>query len=60
MYSPLELLLMDRHLNPQGVQEPPDFVNCQGIQLMRDGGIQVESVEKMGDACLKAARRGQQ
>lgn len=42
----------------QGVQEPPDYVQCEGIRLLKQGGVEVINVPGYEDACLKAARRG--
>jgi pyrimidine deaminase RibD-like protein len=41
-----------------GVEEPPDFVQCQGVNLLLEGGIEVGRVAGLEDDCLKAARRG--
>lgn len=43
-----------------GVEEPGDFVVCEGVKKMRAKGIQVFVVEEDGlrEDCLKEARRG--
>jgi pyrimidine deaminase RibD-like protein len=41
-----------------GVGEPPDFVNCEGAQKLKDAGIDVVWLEGFEEECLKAARRG--
>ncbi|KAF8212159.1 cytidine deaminase-like protein [Mycena galopus ATCC 62051] len=41
-----------------GVGEPPDFVNCEGAQKMKDAGIEVIWVAGLEEECLKVARRG--
>lgn len=43
-----------------GVQEPTDFVECEGTRLLRDCGRQVWVVEAPGlaEECLYEARRG--
>jgi pyrimidine deaminase RibD-like protein len=47
-----------------GVKEPGDFVQCEGIQLLKDNGRKVWLVidpddPSLGEECLKVAR-GQQ
>jgi len=47
------------HTEPlQGVREPPDYVQCEGLRLLRDAGVEVVSVQGMEEECLAAARRG--
>ncbi|KAJ7709832.1 diaminohydroxyphosphoribosylamino-pyrimidine deaminase [Mycena rosella] len=41
-----------------GVQEPPDFVKCEGAQKLKDAGIEVIYLEGFEEECLEAARRG--
>jgi len=41
-----------------GVEEPPDFVQCQGVNILLEGGVQVGRVAGLEEDCLKAARRG--
>ncbi|OWZ69712.1 hypothetical protein AYX14_04886 [Cryptococcus neoformans] len=41
-----------------GVEEPPDFVECEGVRILQDGGVQVVRVVGLEEDCLKAARRG--
>jgi pyrimidine deaminase RibD-like protein len=41
-----------------GVEEPPDFVQCQGVNILLEGGVQVGRVLGLEEDCLKAARRG--
>lgn len=41
-----------------GVEEPPDFVQCEGVRILDQGGVEVRRVVGLEDECLKAARRG--
>jgi len=41
-----------------GVQEPDDFVKCEGAQKMKDAGIEVIWYGGLAQECLDAARRG--
>lgn len=41
-----------------GVEEPPDFVQCEGVRILEQGGVEVRRVVGLEDECLKAARRG--
>lgn len=41
-----------------GVEEPDDFVACEGTRKLRDAGVEVVTVAGFADECLKAARRG--
>lgn len=41
-----------------GTVEPDDFVKCEGVQLLRDAGVQVYTVPGFAEKCLEAARRG--
>nr|XP_019011276.1 uncharacterized protein I206_03373 [Kwoniella pini CBS 10737]OCF50057.1 hypothetical protein I206_03373 [Kwoniella pini CBS 10737] len=41
-----------------GVEEPPDFVQCEGVKILEDGGVKVIRTSGLEEACLKAARRG--
>ncbi|KAF7338238.1 Diaminohydroxyphosphoribosylamino-pyrimidine deaminase [Mycena venus] len=41
-----------------GVGEPPDFVECEGAQKLKDAGIEVIWVAGLEEECLKVARRG--
>ncbi|WVQ85709.1 hypothetical protein IAT38_007875 [Cryptococcus sp. DSM 104549] len=41
-----------------GVEEPPDFVECEGVRILQDGGVRVTRVAGLEEECLKAARRG--
>ncbi|WVQ71317.1 hypothetical protein IAR50_000845 [Cryptococcus sp. DSM 104548] len=41
-----------------GVEEPPDFVECEGARILQSGGVQVVRVVGLEEECLKAARRG--
>lgn len=41
-----------------GTQEPDDFVKCEGVQQLRDAGVQVYTVPGFTEKCLEAARRG--
>jgi pyrimidine deaminase RibD-like protein len=41
-----------------GVQEPDDFVKCEGAQKMKDAGIEVVWYGGLEQECLDAARRG--
>jgi pyrimidine deaminase RibD-like protein len=41
-----------------GVEEPLDFVKCEGVEILEKGGVRVERVRGLEEQCLKAARRG--
>lgn len=41
-----------------GVQEPADFVACEGVRLLREAGIEVWVVLGLEAECLAEARRG--
>ncbi|EIW67390.1 hypothetical protein TREMEDRAFT_64643 [Tremella mesenterica DSM 1558] len=41
-----------------GVEEPPDFVQCEGVKILETAGIEVVRVVGLEEDCLKAARRG--
>ncbi|KAL7421567.1 hypothetical protein Q5752_003336 [Cryptotrichosporon argae] len=41
-----------------GVEEPADFVVCEGVQILEGGGVEVWRVEGLEEECLTAARRG--
>jgi pyrimidine deaminase RibD-like protein len=41
-----------------GVEEPTDFVLCEGIKLLRDAGIEVWIVEGLNEECIQEARKG--
>jgi pyrimidine deaminase RibD-like protein len=41
-----------------GVEEPPDFVQCHGVNILLEGGVQVGRFAGLEEDCLKAARRG--
>ncbi|OWT35907.1 hypothetical protein J008_06686 [Cryptococcus neoformans] len=41
-----------------GVEEPPDFVQCDGVRILQDGNVEVIRVSGLEEECLKAARRG--
>ena len=41
-----------------GVEEPDDFVDCQGVRILQDGGVEVVRLKGLEEECLKAARRG--
>ena len=41
-----------------GVEEPPDFVQCEGVKILQDGGVEVWRVKGLETECLQAARRG--
>jgi pyrimidine deaminase RibD-like protein len=41
-----------------GVGEPPDFVNCEGAQKLKDAGVEVIWMKGLEEECLSAARRG--
>jgi pyrimidine deaminase RibD-like protein len=45
-------------LTIQGVEEPADFVQCEGVQILQDGGVTVRRTIGLEEECLKAARRG--
>ena len=40
-----------------GVNEPPDFVNCEGTQKLKDAGIEVVWIKDLEKECLDVARR---
>jgi len=39
-----------------GVQEPDDFVTCEGVKVLRDGGVEVKWVKGLEEECLRVAR----
>jgi len=39
-----------------GVQEPDDFVTCEGVKVLRDGGVEVKWVKGLDEECLRVAR----
>lgn len=41
-----------------GVNEPPDFVNCEGAQKLKGAGIEVAWIKDLEQECLDVARRG--
>lgn len=41
-----------------GVEEPPDFVQCEGVRILEQGGVVVRRVVGLEDECLRLARRG--
>ncbi|KAK9898314.1 hypothetical protein P389DRAFT_193357 [Cystobasidium minutum MCA 4210] len=41
-----------------GTVEPDDFVKCEGVQQLRDAGVEVNTVQGFTEKCLEAARRG--
>lgn len=41
-----------------GTVEPDDFVKCEGVQQLRDAGVEVHTVPGFAEKCLEAARRG--
>lgn len=47
-------------LMTQGVEEPPDFVQCEGVKILQQGGVDVLRVSGLEEDCLKAARRGRE
>lgn len=40
-----------------GVHEPPDFVNCEGAEKLKQAGIEVIWLAELQDECLLVARR---
>ncbi|ORX38698.1 hypothetical protein BD324DRAFT_599646 [Kockovaella imperatae] len=54
----LELVKAKVHTVYLGVEEPPDFVQCEGVRILQDGGVDVVRVVGLEEECLKAARRG--
>ncbi|KAF6765262.1 cytidine deaminase-like protein [Ephemerocybe angulata] len=40
-----------------GVSEPPDFVECEGAERLKEAGIDVIWLAGLEDECLKVARR---
>lgn len=41
-----------------GVEEPPDFVQCEGVRILEQGNVEVRRVVGLEDECLRLARRG--
>lgn len=41
-----------------GTLEPADFVNCEGVQKLRDNGVEVHTVPGFADECLRIAKKG--
>ncbi|KAG7092578.1 hypothetical protein E1B28_008924 [Marasmius oreades] len=41
-----------------GVDEPDDFVNCEGAQKLKLAGVEVLWVDGLQEECLAVARRG--
>jgi len=41
-----------------GVQEPDDFVTCEGAMKLKDAGIEVIWVKGAEEKCLEVARKG--
>lgn len=41
-----------------GVEEPPDFVQCEGVRILEQGGVEVRRVVGLEEECLRLARRG--
>ena len=41
-----------------GTMEPDEFVKCEGVQILKDAGVQVLQVPGFKERCLEAARRG--
>ena len=41
-----------------GTMEPDEFVKCEGVQILKDAGVQVLQVPGFKEKCLEAARRG--
>jgi len=41
-----------------GVEEPPDFVQCEGVRILETGGVEVRRVVGLEEDCLRLARRG--
>jgi pyrimidine deaminase RibD-like protein len=41
-----------------GVNEPNDFVICEGVGRLRDAGVEVHWMPELTDECLAVARRG--
>ena len=45
-----------------GVEEPTDFVVCEGVRILREAGVEVvvvvDEAGTLGKKCLAAARRG--
>jgi len=44
----------------QGVNEPPDFVECLGTRVLEEAGVEVWRVEGLEKECLEFARRGRE
>ncbi|WVN88842.1 uncharacterized protein L203_104056 [Cryptococcus depauperatus CBS 7841] len=43
-----------------GVKEPPDFVQCEGVRILQEGGVNVVKVAGLEEECINAARRGRE
>lgn len=41
-----------------GVEEPPDFVQCEGVRILEQGSVEVRRVVGLEEKCLEYARRG--
>jgi pyrimidine deaminase RibD-like protein len=41
-----------------GVEEPPDFVKCEGVRILEQGAVEVRRVVGLEEECLRLARRG--
>ena len=41
-----------------GTMEPDEFVVCEGVQKLRDGGVEVIAVDGFAEQCLRVAKRG--
>lgn len=54
----LELVRAKVHSVYLGVEEPPDFVQCEGVRILEQGGVDVHRVVGLEDECLRLARRG--
>ncbi len=48
----------DQPASQQGVEEPPDFVQCEGVRILEDGGVVVRRISGLEEECLETARRG--
>lgn len=44
----------------QGVDEPPDFVDCKGTRVLETAGVEVWRVVGLETECLAHARRGRE
>ncbi|PVG02880.1 cytidine deaminase-like protein [Serendipita vermifera] len=39
-----------------GAAEPPDFVNCEGARILKEGGVEIVWLKGLEEECLNVAR----